>query len=249
MSTIDTPDFQRGVVSAQALLASVAGGVGTVRVGVPPNAETVIVTMPNATGNNLATVTGVTSGDVYAGAKCVAPAFMAINNTWFFDVSAAVDTQVDVTITPAPPLAWFVYSDAAAHIIADVTKLTDSHGVQFMAAVAPGSSHQDHPPHELLAAASGAIASGTAILPAPGVGSRYRIFYATIAAETAGNGAALRDSISGAAFAAALSGIAGLPTPVDYKPSGVALSDNAAVNLTTDGGNGRYNIVITVENV
>lgn len=247
--TVDTPDYQRGVVSAQAQLASVAGGTGVTVCGIPPNAETLIVTTASVGALQAPTCQGVTTGVFYAGGRTTNGSNGGVA-TWFFDVSNSVDTQVTIAWNINPVSAWYVYSDAGVHLVMDIAKAVDIRGVQYVGSVIPGTLTGDHPPNEVNVAASDGVASGATIFGAPGAGKRYRLFSALVGNQTAaglaGNAnSALRDSISGAFLIDVNPHGA-----ITYGPSGIPLSTNAAIaTLSTAGTLTIYTVVYSIETV
>ena len=116
---VGTPDWQRGVISAQHLLATVAGGTDTVTVGVPPNAETIIVLAQTALLGTFSAV-GVTSGFNYPfGVSKNALADSDQANTFFVNVANCVDDQLVISFSSISGTDWYVYADQAAHVTFD----------------------------------------------------------------------------------------------------------------------------------
>lgn len=248
-NTVDTPDYQVGVTSAQALLATVAAATISVVVGVPPNAETLIVMQPQTTAVTGCTCTGVTSGLQYTGMRADRGNSTSTATTWFFDVSSAVDQQVTIVWNIAPVGTWYVYSDAGVHLVADPSRLMDTNGSQYVVPIAPSTRTGNHPPTEVQAIAFNNVPSGTVLLAAPGAGKRYRIFSASCSVQTAGQLLGLRDSVSGTFFYSAGGGADAIAQPFSYGPSGLPLSVNAAVTLITSAGVGQYTIAYTTESI
>jgi len=117
MTQVDTPDYQRGVVSAQKLLATVADTDTSVTVGVPANAETIVVLAPGSLNPGDFTCKGATSGLDYPATPYGPSVTGADTTSIVFDVSAAVDVQVTITYGFAAAFVWYVYSDSAAHVV------------------------------------------------------------------------------------------------------------------------------------
>ena len=116
---VGTPDWQRGVASAQKLLGHFTSVDTAKTVGVPPNAETVVILTQLSTLAGNLVVTGHTSGQIYIWQVD----FNVIAGvTWvqfYIDVSSSVDSQIDILFNTAPTADWWVYSDQAAHISFD----------------------------------------------------------------------------------------------------------------------------------
>lgn len=246
---IDTPDYQRGVVNAQALLASPAAGTGNVVIGVPPNAETIIVVVPSAPANSTVEVQGMTSLTNYPGVNIAASPNSHASNAWFFDISAAMDTQIKVIAIATPTAQWFVYSDAGVHMIADVSVAKTSLGTQYVVPVAPSALASDHPATELQVAGGFLFASGSTVVAAPGVGKRLRVFYASVANETAGGRTFVEDSTGADILAVAYSGSAGASNDVSFAPSGLPLPANAGITVVGSNATNNATVVYTVETV
>lgn len=126
--TIDTPDYQRGVVSAQVLLASAANSNYALTVGVPPNAESIIVAFEDQNVGIPVSCTGVTSGANYAGALAAKSSQTLSSTTFFFDVSSAVDSEVTVTAHGIGGGPWSIYADSGVHLTADIATARDPSG-------------------------------------------------------------------------------------------------------------------------
>ena len=172
---VDTPDYTRGVVSAQKLLAAATGGGSPITVGIPPNTETLIVIITALGGRPTVKVSGVSTGHTYPGVPFPSQFGQSQDYCWMFDVSSAVDTQVSITGVGAPLVPYAVYADSGVHIMADMSKLSSSNGMQYVIPTVPNTAAGDHPPNELSVAHVELAAAGN-ILGAPGAGIRYRIF-------------------------------------------------------------------------
>lgn len=245
--TIDTPDYQFGVVNAQKLLATVPNGTNSVTVGVPPNAETLIVLTPGGINLFRCQVTGVTSGLSYAGIILPGQASASSGLQWFFDVSQAVDAQVTVTLSAGAGGAWSVYADAGVHVVADASKLTNDLGVQYVIPTVPNILNSDHPPVELKFA-SLITAASAVFIPAPGAGLRLRIFSAMVFPNATAVFGWLADSVGGVAICP---GSQQAPGILPFIPQGIHLSTNASLNYSLQGGSGNMYVsaIYTVESV
>jgi hypothetical protein len=246
VSNIGTPDYQRGVVSAQALLATVPANTTTVTVGVPPNAETLIVTAPVAPITPTLYCVGVTTGLRYPGTPIPPAGAGYPGATYFFDASSALDSQVTFQFLIAPTHEWFVYSDAGVHITADLSKLANLQGIPYYIPSAPSTAAGDHPPNELSNVVFDSVASGTQILAAPGAGLRYRVFYVTLQANSTGQRMGMSGGSQGLVTANSVSDI--VPVTVDFKPTGIPLPTNSAISVNGTGGTTNGHIVYTKEN-
>lgn len=236
---VDTPDYQRGVVSAQVLLAHVAANVGSESIGIPPNAETICVVLSGAPPIGTV-VTLATSGGIIPQLGVSLPAPNSRQPvTWFFDASSVLTATTIVRITPTPTSEWFVYADSGVHLVADGANLRNGIGEQYVVPTVPGTTTGDHPPNEL-AHISGDVPAPGIILPAPGAGTRCRIFSAACLASVAGDVALLFD-VPGQAFCI---GTATDPGPMTFYPSGLPLAVNTAVTGSTLAGGG--NVVATL---
>ena len=276
MSTPDTPDYQRGVVSAQQLLATVAAGTAEVTVDVPPNAETLIVCVQEYPSSLFIRAVGVTTGVVYPTAYCSTGDGIVTWQAQFFDCSSPLDSKVQITCATAPSQPWYVYSDAAVHVVIDPisanaiggtgaanpggtvqvggtdgtdlrTLRTSEQGMVYTVPSAPDTAAGDHPPNELLTAHVQLTASGNAFA-APGAGLRYRIFAAAMSALASGLTGWIYDLTATRLFLTM--GISGWAAQT-YGPTGIALSADSAITFGLNSGTGTTDIIIvyTVETV
>lgn len=244
---IDTPDYQRGVVSAQTLLATVPGTTTAVTVGVPPNAETLVVSVPNLSTATVPSVFGLTSGQRYAGAAVAQTTGVLASPTWFFDVSSVTDDQVQVEFPALLDRTWYVYADAAAHVVADLSKLVNQAGQQYTIPSAPSTAGGDHPPNELQSFA-GNFNAASILLPAPGTNRRYRLFNAAAVPLTAGSYFVELGTSAGGASFLAVTGNAGASVP--FYPSGLPCQTNGPITLGfSSSGDVAVSLTYTVESV
>jgi hypothetical protein len=246
---IDSPDGQRGVISAQKLLATVPSGTAVVSTGIPPNAETLIAVYPGTGLNITFECEGDTTGVLYPVRLARQGDGPSVSVFAFIDISSVLDSQVTITLTGASSSTWYVYADAAAHFSVDPDNYSDRRGVQYVVPTAPSSSTGDHPPVELRCSALNNQASGTVAINPPGAGQRLRIFYATCTPAGTSDLVALLDTITSNLFLTGGGTGQAVPVACDYKPSGLALSANAGVELATSAGNGSWTIVYTIETI
>lgn len=205
MSNVDTPDYQRGSVSAQIIAGSAAAGSHTVTAKVPPNAETLVVMAFNATLEMFALALGTTSGQLYPVATVPTPNGGGFFMTFYCDCSSVVDGEMEIELNPAPTEPWFVYADAGVHLTYDqlLGQLTAGSGVEFpvkalmvggsngvglepfktnnkgqqyVIPTVPATDAGDHPVTELLAESFHTEANEETVIAAPGAGLRLRVF-------------------------------------------------------------------------
>lgn len=181
----DTPDYQRGVFNPQALLATVPANTASVTVGIPTNAETLIVVAADISDGGVIYAQGTGTLYKYSGVRINAQAHMTAATTWFFDVSAAMDEQVKIVFANAPGQIWFVYADAAAHLVADSSANKNTVGQAYVIGSVPSTFSNDHPPTEIQTNSALVAASGNIVAPA-GAGNRYRLYAVTMASTAAG---------------------------------------------------------------
>ena len=229
---VDTPDYQRGVVSAQTLVGTMAANTGTVKVPVPPNAETLIVQGINLLGDIAVNVFGTTTLARYPWSTIYGGGSPAQWVTVFVDATSVLDGHVTINISPAPTATCYVYADSGVHIVSDPGKLTDRRAVQYVTPTVPNTAAGDHPPNELQVKSITNLATPATILPALGAGNRYRIFYATMNMADANVLSDLRDATPATPFLHGATGAAGTPTAASYLPSGIPLTANSAITGT-----------------
>lgn len=247
--SIDTPDYQRGLVSAQKLLATVPAGTDFVVVGVPPNAESVVVAGSPGTTALGAAVAGVTSGIVYSGALLTGTNVSGVTPQWVFDVSSVVDEQIQVTCFTDPQQQWFVYADAGVHLTVDTSKLGNTLGQQYVIPAVPSNLSRDHPPVELQVASLLDAPNGTGLVPPPVPGARIRVFDAFVNGTSTAAFVALRTSVTGMQIIGLGTTTANTAGRIDCRPSGVPLPGNQGINIVTTAGNGDGTVVYTVETI
>lgn len=117
---IDTPDYQQGVVSAQALLATESSGSTTVTVTLPANCQTLVIVCEGGSGSPTVTVTGAGTSIPYPGSQLAQGTNTGSNVAFMFDVAPAVDSEVVVDLSGGGDPNWWVYSDDAAHVVVNL---------------------------------------------------------------------------------------------------------------------------------
>ena len=242
---IDTPDYQRGVVSAQVLLGTIPAGNFSDTIGLPPNIESLVV-VSKGFGNVIEVfVTGVTSGINYPG-TALQPGPQTVGQRAFvFDVSSAVDDQVVVHFTVAAGFDAYIYADYGVHISADLSKLANQQGSAYVIPTVPNVITGDHPPNELDFVSQAFAASGS-LLGAPGSGRRWRVFSVQMAVWSGTPVGLVYDSVSSDALMTIGPGQAcGLPFPL----TGVPLANDAALDYSLSSGTGTVGVcaVYTLE--
>lgn len=229
---VDTPDYQRGVVSAQTLLATVPHGQPSIDVGVPFNAETIVILCPTGSTVSNVVARGHDSGFQY---PAVVGAPNPTGNVFYVDISAAVDRSANIELQGPDTTGigeWFIYADSGVHVVVSGTSAADSLGSQYVVPVAPSTLADDHPPVEVLVQDAGFTATGP-LLPAPGTVFRYRLFYVTISPLVAGSTGALFDAVPNKPlFTGAVSGAASM----SYGPSGYAMAEDSALTAALVAG-------------
>ena len=206
---VGTPDWQRGVVSAQKLLATFPAGQALGVVDLPSNVSSLIVLIENNHVAQLSGCQGMTSGSDYPVAPYSTTGSGYQHNAWVVAVGSAQDSQVTLVWNAAPTEPWVVIGDASTRMVADLSLLnvtappqnfalgnalivagvdgsnayalaTDQSGVLYSIPTVPGIGAGDHPKNEILCAPFDNVGGGTTILAAPGAGKRYRIFGGTL---------------------------------------------------------------------
>ena len=247
--SIGTPDFTRGVVSAQKLLATTSAGTSTATVGIPPNAETLVVAVPLPPIGPKAVCQGTTTGFDYPGLSVPSQYSTPSHAIFLFDISAAVDAEATVTLQFSPSRTWYVFSDQGVRITADASKLTSRLGQQHITPGAPSTLAGDHPPVELQSISFFGITATTTILAAPGAGQRYRIFSAWVVNVGSGDSCLIEGTYNaGNCFLAA----PGSGSPHHIPLTGLALDANTLVQVNAlfgSAGNYMGSVLYTQESV
>lgn len=242
-----TPDWQRGSYSAQKLLTVQPATVASVVVDTPANAESIVLALAPGQVSPIALCVGQTTGIQYTGMQLYGSDNTYRSDTFIFDVSAAVDSQIQIGFESAPGAAWWAYADAGVHLVADMgTRKTPSSAVYTVPTV-PSTFGGDHPPCELLLAGNIFNAAST-LIPAPASGQRNRIFALTMQGiATAVNGY-LFDSASGQPFVGFANSSFG---SVQILPTGFAQAEGASVGYDLFAGSGSVicSAIYTIETV
>ena len=118
---IGTPDWQRGVASAQSLMGSFTGSQSSEIVAVPPNAEILWVKLNYVTTSTLElTATGQTTSATYPVYRL--PSYFDTNTTDFVVVVASVvDERITLTWSSGPGGPWKVIAESSGRFIVDTT--------------------------------------------------------------------------------------------------------------------------------
>lgn len=255
MTQADTPDYQRGVISAQKLLGTIAAGSTAATVGVPPNAETIVCMIQNQASSEGAYCEGVTTGLIYPSGAIVLTQGATSTITVWFDVSAAVDDQVTINLFTAAAGTTYIYSDSAVHTTNDPVTVDVLHGAMdgkndamYVIPRAPATDAGDHPPVEL----SMNTVTQAAPLPAPGAGLRYRLFAIYPNPQAAGDAFYLtlnpaHGGGSGNYFGFGGATAAYVRAPIVFPLSGLPLITNSGVWLTDVTGTNDATVLYTTE--
>lgn len=237
----DTPDYQRGIVSAQKQLAFLDQTSDVVTVGVPPNAETLVVATPTNSLLSTPVCSGLTTALNYPAVRVggFLGALGAIH--WMFDISSALDAQVQIKWAGANLEQWWVYADSGVRLTVNPTQTSNQLGQQYVIPTVPSTATFDHPPNELQAvSASGS--SGFTLLAAPGAGKRYRVFTAALSCS----GAAIDAAIWDASNDTQLLHITGPGNPtITFPLTGVPLGTNASIGVPIFAAAGTLNAMVT----
>ena len=260
---VDTPDYQRGLVNAQKLLATTPGATHVLNVGVPPNAETLVISAPG-TNNVTPAVQGTTTNTFYPVVP-VPPAVIGLPamSMWMADISQALDATVTITFPNPLSATWYVYSDAGVRLTMDVAVSAavgssgtaeptgamvvgglgasakmyawemSKVGAGYVIPTVPNTAAGDHPPNELLVASLNSAAS-IIVVPAPGAGNRLRVFSLGLAG-VAGLSGVMRDNGSGLILLACQGACCPVVT---FPPQGIPLSTNQALSYFLVAGTG-----------
>lgn len=197
---VDTPDYQRGVVNAQKLLEYVFPPAASATVGVPPNAETLIIVYPVGLPYQGVSVLGASTGIPYPTVINSETNNSLPGNTAWCDVSAAVDSEVTITINGWTGDSWWVYADSGVHVMVDAANTRDGWGRLQVVSTIPGNQPFTHPLEEIQHV-GGAIAVSTVALAAPGAGIRYRLYGINLMVNAGANFGVVGDVPGGTAYA------------------------------------------------
>lgn len=192
----DTPDYQRGTVNPQVLLATVPANTRTATVTIPPNAENLVVMFKGYNTTFQLYCEGVATGLQYPGSEVFTTGQTAPTQTFIFDVTNVIEQEVVLVCTNTPTVPWYVYSDAGVHVVVDMSKLCNDYGQQYVIPTVPSITAGDHPPNELSRGFYNSTVNGN-IVAAPGAGNRLRIFSLFMSCTTAGQYSEIKDGPGG----------------------------------------------------
>lgn len=241
----DTPDNQRGTVNAQKQLAFLNKTSDVEIVGLPPNVETLVIATPTNSLLSTPVCLGLTTALNYPAVR-IGGFLGSLGAThWMFDVSSALDAQVQITWPGAHLEQWWIYADSGVRLVVNPTQASNQGGVQYVIPTVPNITTGDHPPNELQYA-SGNVAANTTVVNPPGAGMRFRAFSAWLTANTTGNGT--MGSTAGGTLIACPPGGHGNTT---FGPSGLPLPANAGIQVFTSGGGVAiyYGVTYTTETI
>jgi hypothetical protein len=150
IQNVGTPDWQRGVVGTQKVLATLSATDNATTVGVPPNSEAIIIIVQGP-GPFVAgfTVVGNQSGSTYSAFRI--PRVLGTDSSAFVvTVSPTIDQTVTVGTTTAPGVPWSVVSESAGRFVVDLSTsavsgneddLAGTSGILVMGEDVGGSAH------------------------------------------------------------------------------------------------------------
>lgn len=245
---IDTPDYQRGVFNPQLLLAAVPAGRSSVTVGVPTNAETLVVATTGIPADDLINVVGVTTGISYPGVSLPPQPRIVSTPTWMYDVSAATDSEVSVSFTSAPTATWYVYADAGTHLTVDASLVKNSVGAAYVVPSIPSPQAGDHPPNEMQCTFDFGTTTQV-FMGAPGAGLRYRLFTIEL---TGDNTAGSWEMVASGSVDGPYIHVAGVnATVIPLHPQGYPMPADTGLTVVQDaaGGTWRGTVWHTTETV
>jgi hypothetical protein len=261
VTVVDTSDWQRGTVAPQKLIGNFGAASNPETVTLPANAETLWVFCVGVVGMILQSVVGVTTGKPYPFAAMPLLFGAGANPIYVVPVSSAADMQVTITWAAAPA-QWYVVADAGVRLVIDQVLqailatgglaspgiglemlgtdgtnarviAVSQQGIAYAIPSAPDTATGDHPPNELLWATNTTAGSTTGtILPLPGVGKRYRLFYVELFASPAPTATTwIEATVNGNLFI-----VSGLITPASLDRavlplSGMPLDANTKIGL------------------
>lgn len=118
MSFTDSPDYSRGIVAAQVLLATVAAGTLTADVVLPPavtalwiyGGQTLILNLPTVVGDSTGLAYPVNNFTTGSAAGTYGPSIALVN--------PVLDGAVTVTVIDPPGADWYVIGDTSVRVVA-----------------------------------------------------------------------------------------------------------------------------------
>lgn len=120
MSTVGTPDWQRGVVGPQQLYGPFSSMVLAETVALPANAKSIHILQAPAAGGGIPTVMGTTTNTFYPVFALTHVAAGADNLSHIAVVDPSADPQVTVTLPAGPGSNWYVIADQSPLFTSDL---------------------------------------------------------------------------------------------------------------------------------
>jgi len=115
---VGAPDWQRGVVSADSLLAGVAANISSTTVNLPPNAKTLVVVKSSVDSAAWVKVKGATTGRFYTGSQRPSDVSLDYADAFmFFSVAPSLDQSVTIINEVAPSEEWYVYITSGVYAV------------------------------------------------------------------------------------------------------------------------------------
>lgn len=120
MSTVGTPDWQRGVVGAQVVFGPFSSAATSENIGLPANTKSIHILQAPAAGGGIPTVQGTTTNTFYPVFVITPVSAGADNLSHIAAVDPAADQVVTVTLPAAPSSNWYVVADQSPLHVADM---------------------------------------------------------------------------------------------------------------------------------
>jgi len=118
-ANIGTPDYQRGVVSPQILLATEPATTLTANIGVPPNVETLLIFAQEEAGWSFGHVKGTTTNKYYPFYQYVVNAPASSNPIIIASVEPAADGTYELQWITTGTKNWYVVGDSAVRQVVE----------------------------------------------------------------------------------------------------------------------------------
>ena len=190
---VGTPDWQRGLVTAGKLLATVPGGSDTTTVTIPANAATIVVALSSAISPLTIDVVGVTTGYVYPASLRYSTSGFGGGTSAICAVSSQLDSELTVTLSSAPANPWYVYAESGVGVVnipevqltlAKAGDPVNPWGIETLGSdgtnsriISTDSNGRQIPLVPSLSTGLVSISGGVVILPAPASGHNYLFGY------------------------------------------------------------------------
>ena len=266
----DTPDNQRGTVSAQQEIGHTTGDVGYLEFDVPANARSILIVGESLSSIPGLQVLGKGSGLRYPALTAVSSPISNAGIVYISEAIPSIDPKMAIQWSATYAVPILVIADQGIRLVNDngIAQtlgygggpnpywgiavggqgqsgfrqfLTDDDGRQYVLPGIPPIDGSGHPPVEVKILTSGQVAGSATLTGSPGASYRYRIIRIDAINQTGDIFGYVEDG----GDSVPLLYVAGsAPMQFYVGPTGYAMSSNASINFVVVSGSG--NVALSI---